>query len=256
MVTDAMGRVRRSILLGPSVPEDSGPGQGAWLRSGGSRRGSILPSPQNPAARPPLSPPRAQSPPSVPPPAPPPPSVAAARRCRRTCSPAGTRRRRRDGQGSERAGQRPRGQSLPAAPAGQAGPTRRLLPPLASSPRHRCAGGQSCGPASSEAGTPRRELKVGTSRAAARRDPAPASGARGFAGGRSPGAPCGYLGARERPPWRCGMHPRGRSLVRQCILSRGPRNAKRALTLHAGFFRVPREELECRGVFPLLVHCQ
>lgn len=64
---------------------------------------------------PPLSPPRAQSPPSVPPPARPPPSAAAAPLCRRTCSPAGTRRRRRDGQGSGRAGQRPRGQSLPAA---------------------------------------------------------------------------------------------------------------------------------------------
>lgn len=51
--------------------------------------------------------------------------------------------------GVQRAGQRPWGQSLRAAPAGQAGPTCRLLPPLASSPRHRCAGRQSCGPASS-----------------------------------------------------------------------------------------------------------
>lgn len=46
-----MERVRRCIPLGPSVPEHSGPGQGAWLRSGGSRGGSILP-PSSPASRP------------------------------------------------------------------------------------------------------------------------------------------------------------------------------------------------------------
>lgn len=40
-----MGGIRRvwsCIPLGPSVQEDSGPGQGGWHRSGRSRRGSIL----------------------------------------------------------------------------------------------------------------------------------------------------------------------------------------------------------------------
>ena len=86
-----MGRVQHCVPLGP----------GLWVGSGCVASQWRVPRWLHPPVpRPPLSPPRAQSPPSVPPPARPPPSAAAAPRCRRTCSPAGTRRQRRDGQGS------------------------------------------------------------------------------------------------------------------------------------------------------------
>lgn len=51
-----MERVQLCVPLGPRVPEDSGPGQGAWHRSGGSRGGSIIPPLARPSPRPVRSP--------------------------------------------------------------------------------------------------------------------------------------------------------------------------------------------------------
>lgn len=245
---DDYGRDKESVALHSARTQRP---RGLWAGSGWVASQwpvpAVPPSSSTSPCRPPLFPPRAQSPPSVPPPARPPPSAAAARRCRRTCSPAGTRRRRRDGQGSESAVQRPEGQSLPAAPAGQAAPTRHLLPPLAFSPQHRCAGGQSCGPASSEAGTPRRELKVGTSRAAAWRDPAPASGAPGSARGRGPGAPLQI----PRSPGEAAWAMRGAPTRPQFGPTANPLQGSPECEVRFDFacrvLGVPREELKCRG---------
>lgn len=216
---------RRCVLPGPGVREGSGPGRvPPWLQPPPpaplpAPRSPLLPSRLLPRHLPQLLPRR----------------VAGALAARRAPGGEGGTARGPSAQASG-----PGAKVLPAARGGQAGATCRSPPALASSPPGIAAPEDGAAARlAPKAGTLRRELKVGTSRAAARRDPAPASGAPGSARGRGPGVPCGCQGARERPPGPCGMHPCGRGLVQPRIHSRGPRDAKCALTLHAGFWGSP-----------------
>lgn len=152
---------------------------------------------------------------------------------------------------------------MPAAPGDQAGATRRLLPPSRILIPALLHWGTELRPGQLQGGDAATELKVGTSRAALWRDPVPASGTPGSARGRGPGAFCGCLGSRERPPggegcahaaavWSSPGSSRGVPGTQSALSGGAPESI---LTLHAGFLGSPREEFGCRVVFHLLVHC-
>lgn len=249
-----MKRGRRCVPPGPGTQEGSRPDQRAWhLHAGGVPRWLH---PHLLAARPSLRPVHSPLPPSR--------LLPLHLSQRLLCRVAGALATQRTpgGRGGTFWGPIVQSNGPRAKVCQQPRETKRALraaccPPFASSPRHCCTGGPSYGRASSKAGTPRRNLKVGTSRAAPWRDPVPASGTPGSARGRGPGAFCGCLGSRERQPggegcahaaavWSSPGSSRGVPGTQSALSGGAPESI---LTLHTGFLGSPGRRSDAGSSF-------
>lgn len=238
-----MKRGRRCVPPGPNTQEDSGPDQRAWhLHAGGVPRW-LHPHTPPPA---PLSAPCTV--PSLRPASCPATSLSG-------CFAALPAHSQPSGHQEAEAGQpgvRPcslaapglKFASSPERSSGRytppAAPSRILTPAL-------LHWGTELRPGQLQGGDAATELKVGTSRAAPWRDPDPTSGTAGSARGRGPGAFCGCLGSRERPPggegcahatavWSSPGFSRGVPGTQSALSGGAPESI---LTLHAGFLGSP-----------------